>query len=51
MTTDVKKQRKVKRMAATPKGPILVTVDTFEASEGEWEGDTTGGGGGCLANG
>ena len=41
------KTAKVKRMA-TPKGPILVTVDTFEASEGEWEGDTTGGWGGVA---
>ena len=35
----------VTRMA-TPRGPIPVTVDTFEASGGTGGGDTRGGGGG-----
>ena len=35
----------VTRMA-TPRGPIPVTVDTFEASGGPGGGDTMGGGGG-----
>ena len=36
---------RVTRMA-TPRGPIPVTVDTFEASGGTGGGDTIGAGGG-----